>query len=85
MENKLIAETIYSAVVHGQGTKRQTIDKIASMLEADCTARMEAAEALETLAHAAMSGYAMTPARVSELAELVRNSYKLAPYTNKEE
>ena len=77
METRLLAETIYSAVVHGQGTKRQTIDKIASMLEADRTSRVEALEALETLAHAAMSGYAMTPARVSELVELVINSYKL--------
>ena len=79
MKTRLLAEMIYSAVVYGQGTKRQIIDKIASMLEADRTARMEAAEAIETLAHAAMSGYAMTPARVSELVELVRNSYKLPP------
>ena len=77
MKTRLLAEMIYSAVVYGQGTKRQIIDKIASMLEADRTARMEAAEAVETLAHAAMSGYAMPPARVSELVELVRNSYKL--------
>ena len=41
METRLLAETIYSAVVHGQGTKRQTIDKIASMLEADRVARAE--------------------------------------------
>ena len=79
MKTRLLAEMIYSAVVYGQGTKRQIIDKIASMLEADRTTRMEAVEAIETLAHAAMSGYAMPPARVSELVELVRNSYKLAP------
>ena len=46
METRLLAETIYSAVVHGQGTKRHTIDKIASMLEADRTAFETVREAL---------------------------------------